>query len=68
MRNKYPGQCYRCGQLVKPREGHFERHAGGWRVQHASCARTTRYPGSVDVPPEIREKYGDDLLNALNGG
>ena len=38
MRNKYPGECYRCGGHVAKGEGHFERHKGGWRVQHASCA------------------------------
>lgn len=38
MRNKYPGKCYRCGQLVKAGDGHFERYLGGWRTQHAACA------------------------------
>lgn len=42
MRNKYPGICYRCGKVVKPKEGHFERHQGHWRVQHADCAITYR--------------------------
>ena len=39
MRNKYPGKCYRCGEPVGPGDGHFERHAGGWRVQHATCVK-----------------------------
>ena len=38
MRNKYAGTCYRCGKTVAPGDGHFERHQGGWRTQHASCA------------------------------
>lgn len=38
MRNKYSGTCYRCGERVEVGAGHFERHAGGWRTQHASCA------------------------------
>ena len=38
MRNKYPGTCYRCGKPVAVGEGHFERHQGGWRTQHATCA------------------------------
>lgn len=38
MRNKYQGVCYRCGEIVPAKEGHFERHHGTWRVQHASCA------------------------------
>jgi hypothetical protein len=45
MRNRYRGTCYRCGESVAPGEGHFERHQGGWRTQHASCAiihRNTR--------------------------
>ncbi len=42
MRNKYPGFCYRCGEPVKVGDGHFERHNGGWRTQHASCAIKAR--------------------------
>ena len=38
MRNKYPGECYRCKAWVAAGEGHFERLAGHWRVQHAACA------------------------------
>jgi hypothetical protein len=38
MRNKYPGTCYRCDRRVDAGEGHFERHGGGWRTQHAHCA------------------------------
>lgn len=37
MRNRYPGICYRCGKRVEVGDGHFERHKGGWRTQHASC-------------------------------
>jgi hypothetical protein len=42
MRNKYPGICYRCGKPVAKGEGHFERHAGGWRTQHAQCCIEAR--------------------------
>lgn len=38
MRNKYPGTCYRCNRPVAAGDGHFERHNGGWRTQHAHCA------------------------------
>ncbi len=38
MRNRYAGKCYRCGAVVAPGDGHFERFNGGWRTQHASCA------------------------------
>ena len=37
MRNRYPGKCYKCGKPVEPGEGYFERHKGGWRVQHVGC-------------------------------
>lgn len=37
MRNRYAaGTCYRCGEPVAPREGHFERFRGGWRTQHVN--------------------------------
>ena len=41
MRNTYQGVCYRCGEIVAPGKGHFEKtYAAGrsWRVQHADCA------------------------------
>lgn len=43
-RNAFAGYCYRCGELVKPNAGHFERYLGAWRVQHAECA--IHYRGS----------------------
>jgi hypothetical protein len=42
MRNRFPGTCYRCGQHVAAGAGHFERHNGGWRTQHADCAIKAR--------------------------
>lgn len=44
MRNRHPGICYRCGKPVAAGDGHFERHKGGWRVQHATCAIEARKP------------------------
>lgn len=38
MRNRFPGTCYRCGQLVRKGEGHFERQHDRWQTQHAECA------------------------------
>lgn len=38
MRNQYPGKCYRCGKTVDAGDGHFERFAHSWRLQHATCA------------------------------
>jgi hypothetical protein len=37
-RNQYPGPCYRCNRMVGAGAGHYERHRGDWRVQHADCA------------------------------
>lgn len=38
MRNKFGGNCYKCGKYCKAGEGYFERVIGkGWRVQHAYC-------------------------------
>ncbi len=42
MRNKRPGTCYRCNLRVEAGQGHFERHAGDWRTQHADCAIRAR--------------------------
>jgi hypothetical protein len=42
MRNRYPGICYRCGKTVAKGDGHFERHKGSWRTQHADCAIKAR--------------------------
>ncbi len=38
MRNKYKDICYRCHKIVEVGQGHFERHNGHWRTQHAECA------------------------------
>jgi hypothetical protein len=37
MRNRYPAPCWKCGKVVQPDDGYFERHKGGWRVQHVAC-------------------------------
>ena len=37
-RNKYPGVCYCCGKYVPAGYGHFERHAGHWRIKCVKCA------------------------------
>lgn len=50
MRNKYPGICYRCNERVEAGDGHFERFAGGWRTQHASCA--IKFRGTPDPARE----------------
>jgi hypothetical protein len=37
MKNKYPGQCYICGQPVGPGDGQFEPHGTRGRVRHENC-------------------------------
>lgn len=59
MRNKYGGNCYRCNQWCAPGDGHFERHNGGWRVQHAECAishRVTVQERNAALTPNERTK------------
>ena len=56
MRNRYPGICYRCSQRVEAGDGHFERHKGGWRTQHAECAiayRGTPNGSKGERPPSL---------------
>ena len=48
-RNKYKGTCYRCHKEVLPQQGHFERHKGGWRVQHVQCAIDHRVETGKEV-------------------
>lgn len=55
-RNRYPGPCYRCGEWVPAGEGHFERLAGHWRVQHASCAIEMR-----GTPDPARQEHMNRL-------
>ena len=58
MRNKYPGICYRCGKPVAKGDGHFERHNGGWRTQHATCAieyRNKKLASAAPQPPTESE-------------
>jgi hypothetical protein len=52
MRNRHPGTCYRCGKLCTAGDGHFERHAGGWRVQHADCAIAHRATATLSRSSE----------------
>jgi hypothetical protein len=59
MRNRYPGQCYRCGMEVLSGGGHFEKHptaSGKWRVQHADCAIRWRGQPSPSMA-EAREAH-----------
>ena len=51
MRNRFPGTCYRCGGHVAKGAGHFERHQGGWRTQHADCAVKAREEKFRSIQP-----------------
>lgn len=72
MRNKYGGPCYRCGQWVRPGEGHFEkvRDRGSpvrWRTQHAECAiayRNTQTDGRAKRPATVSEAEAIQRENA----
>lgn len=56
MRNKYKGICYYCGNEVKPKEGHFERHNGEWRTIHADCVFKQRQE-KIDKKKSESQKY-----------
>jgi hypothetical protein len=66
MRNKHGGICYRCGRWVVPGTGHFERHASGWRVQHAlhsgrgaiTCEQARMAPADRDAAARPQERGG----------
>ena len=57
MRNKYGGDCYRCGKWVAPKEGYFEKiwpsnrapDGPRWQVWHRECCLAYR-----------KEKFGPD--------
>lgn len=54
MRNRFPGNCYRCHTMVAAGAGHFERFMGGWRTQHAQCAIDAR-----GTPDPVRQANND---------
>lgn len=37
-RNRYPGNCYCCGNYTPAGYGHFERHMDSWRIKCVKCA------------------------------
>lgn len=49
MRNRHPGPCFRCGEIVERGKGHFQmtREHGSrrWLLQHAECAIAYRWTG-----------------------
>lgn len=53
MRNRFPGECYRCNGWVPAGEGHFERLGSTWRVQHAACA--IEFRGTPDPARRARQ-------------
>jgi hypothetical protein len=67
MRNRFAGTCYRCNQRVEPGGGHFERHKGGWRTQHAECAIAYRRQATavnVQRPASLAEARQMETRNA----
>ncbi len=63
MRNKFPGECYRCRLWVPAGDGHFEKFGSGWRVQHATCAIEMR-----GVPDPAREARAQRIREARAKG
>ncbi|MBC2163457.1 hypothetical protein [Listeria booriae] len=63
MRNKYHGECYRCGKDCQPGAGHFERYKSGWRTQHADCA--IKYRGT-SVHYETNPLNDDEKFHLLD--
>lgn len=62
MRNRYGGNCYRCGDWVEPGSGHFERRGLKWLVQHAGCA--IAYRGQGPDGDGARRQIGIDEAKA----
>lgn len=59
MRNRFEGICYRCGEIVKVGEGHFEKRVEDgpglrWRTQHAECAIAYRGTSLTGERPATR--------------
>lgn len=65
MRNSYRGVCYRCGQIVAPRAGHFERKRGKWLTQHAECAIAYRGDGDRTGPRPVDTADAERIAEAL---
>jgi hypothetical protein len=65
MRNRFPGECYRCKAWVPAGEGHFERIGGGWRVQHAACA--IEFRGTIDPVRDEMSKRRTEWLETQTG-
>lgn len=66
MRNKYSGACYKCGLIVHPRTGYFERSGGKWRVQHAACCLIDKQAKGAKLNKKAqkeidlyKQEYGD---------
>lgn len=67
MRNKFAGTCYRCGKKVEVGEGHFERHAGKWRTQHAKCAIEHRHSEDDEMEQDAEEHdCGEDVCVCID--
>ena len=75
MRNEFPGPCYRCGNIVRAGEGHFERVSPSkpdklgeqirgkkWLLQHAVCA--IKYRGTNHTFAK-RKTLSDDFQDVV---
>jgi hypothetical protein len=57
VRNRYGGDCYKCGLWVKLGTGHFERHKGRWRTQHG----LHRGEGRITCDEATAEAVDDEM-------
>ena len=69
MPNRYAAPCYRCGQIVQPGEGVFEKigswqrkkwptlpYGNKWHCQHHTCAVEWRGTAQHYIYNDTREK------------
>lgn len=72
MPNRYAGVCYRCGELVQPGEGVFEKMGKrqqqkwglgyipkAWLTQHHECAAKWKGTAQHYKYNDLREKVPD---------
>ena len=63
MRNKLPGPCFRCEDIVEPGDGYYQRVkiAGkwGWHTQHKTCA--LRWRDAAQAPTVVAAKWAREM-------
>ena len=57
MRNRYPGDCFMCGEHVDEHEGYFQRLRGRWVIRCPKCV------GKGNDPDKPRVTCQSQLAN-----